>query len=431
MRTLYLRIIVTFTLTLLGSSVVMLLISAHLSRLAIGDLFEGSMKLQLRAAERIYETRGAQALADYLSENDAALKGKRYLTDAAGRDLVSGVDRSRMITMEFDFLGMPKKRDGQVAISRTSDDGRYHLVVVAPPPVALSRFAPYFLLLAAAITLLGWVLSAGIISPLRRVASAVDRFGRGDLSARVASDRRDEIGDLARSFNSMAERIQTLLTAERRLLQDVSHELRSPLARLSFAAELIKDTPDPEAATQRIRREIGRLTRLVASLLEVTSAEGDPSTRKSERLAVPALIEEIASDCGVEAEARDVRIETEIGAPAVVEGDPELLRRAIENVLRNAIRFAPENSSVLVQVEADAGKVAINVRDQGPGVPGAMLKRIFDPFHRVAESRGGDAGGVGLGLSIARRAVLLHHGEITAENASPGLRVKIIIPAVS
>jgi len=225
----------------------------------------------------------------------------------------------------------------------------------------------------------------------------------------------------------MAGRIETLLTAERRLLQDVSHELRSPLARLSFAAELMSDTASSQA-TGRVRREIERLSQLVGSLLEMTSAEGDPSSRKTRRVSIVELVREIAEDCKVESAVRNVQIDMQVHSKVFVDGDPELLRRAIENVLRNAIRFAPADSSVSVQLEQNAENVTLKVRDFGSGVPEEMLGRIFDPFFRVEESRDGATGGVGLGLSIARRAVQLHHGSLTAENADPGLQVNVMIP---
>jgi two-component system sensor histidine kinase CpxA len=220
------------------------------------------------------------------------------------------------------------------------------------------------------------------------------------------------------------------VTAERRLLQDVSHELRSPLARLSFAAELMKGADDPEAAASRMKREIARLSRLVAALLEVNSAEGDPSSRKTQRFLLTDLVREIVEDCAFEAEAHQVRIESMLDSAAIVEGDPELIRRAVENVVRNAIRFAPHDSAVMVRMADCPGNVVISIRDCGPGAPPELLSRIFDPFFRVDESRDGATGGAGLGLSIARRAVLLHHGEIIAENASPGLRVRTTIPRV-
>lgn len=431
MRTLFVRIVVTLVLTFVVSVIAVFWISGYITRRAMGDFIEGSMTLELRQAERIYKSGGPQDLAQYLNETDEALKGTRYLTDASGRDLVAGVDRSTLQPTGFGFLGFPKENQGQIVIVKTSDDGLFRLVVIVPPPLSLARFLPFFLLVAALIALLGWVLSIGIVSPLHRVAETVERFGRGDLSARVNSHRRDEIGDLGRSFDGMAERIETLLTAERRLLQDVSHELRSPLARLSFAAELMKEAEDPVAAAARVRREVDRLSSLVSTLIEMTSAEGDPSTRKRERVPISELVRQIAEDCAVEAKAHKVGVEADLRASAAVEGDPELLRRAIENVLRNAIRYSPSNAVVRLRLAEENGLVLIDVRDYGPGVPEDKLTRIFDPFYRVSDSRDSADGGIGLGLSIARRAILVHHGQIYARNATPGLEVKLQLPAIS
>jgi two-component system sensor histidine kinase CpxA len=200
--------------------------------------------------------------------------------------------------------------------------------------------------------------------------------------------------------------------------------------RLSFAAELMKNSADPEAAAQRMRREIARLSALVGSLLEVVGAEGDTSSRSIQRVQIVPLVEDIVDDGRFEAEARNVLIEAQINSSAIIQGNAELLRRAIENVLRNAIRFAHDSSQVILQVEDNAGSTTISVRDFGPGVPEEFLSRIFDPLFRVDESRDRAAGGIGLGLSIARRAILLHHGEVTAENAHPGLCVRINLPTV-
>jgi len=256
----------------------------------------------------------------------------------------------------------------------------------------------------------------------------VDRFGRGDLSARVHSRRRDEIGNLGRAFDEMAERMETLLTAERRLLQDISHELRTPLARLSFAAELSRTAEDRGAATMRLKKEINRLTDLVGALLQVTRVEGDPSSRNLTDLPLDAFLREVVDDCAVEAEARGCRVSLETAASLHFRGDRELLRRAMENIVRNAIRYAPEGTPVEVKLSSDHDDAAISVRDYGPGVPEAELPKIFKPFFRVDESRDSSTGGVGLGLAIAHRAVTVHHGTMTAKNAGPGLLVSIELP---
>jgi len=265
-------------------------------------------------------------------------------------------------------------------------------------------------------------------SPVRRLREVVDLFGRGDLSARAATGRRDEFGQLAVSFNKMAERIQTLLAAERRLLMDISHELRSPLARLGVAVELARSGEDRDHMLDRIEKEAQRLNELVGELLQVTRAEGDPSQRKSEPVLLDQLIGEVVEDCLIEAKMKGCRVEWKTTGPASVSGDPELLRRAVENVLRNAIRYAPHDTAVDVDLIRHGDSARMLIRDRGPGVPDESLARIFDAFYRVDSDRNRASGGVGLGLAIARRAVELHRGSLRAENMHPGLGVTIELP---
>jgi two-component system sensor histidine kinase CpxA len=228
----------------------------------------------------------------------------------------------------------------------------------------------------------------------------------------------------------MAERIQPLVTAERRLLQDVSHELRAPLARLNVAAELARTAPDRQAAIDRVQRDLDRLGSLVMQLIETTRAEGDPGAQRTATIDVASLVLHVAEDCGLDASRRNCKIEVSVSATSAVQGDPELLRRAVENVLRNAVQHAPENADVDVAVREHAAQAEIEIRDRGPGVPEDALTRIFDSFYRVDSSRTSSTGGIGLGLAIARRAVQLHQGTIRAENAFPGLRVTIALPIV-
>lgn len=248
------------------------------------------------------------------------------------------------------------------------------------------------------------------------------------FSARVAIRRKDEFGEVAKRFNEMGERIETLLAAERRLLEDVSHELWSPLARLQFALEMVRTAPERDVAVQKMRREIDRLGTLVGHLVEVTRAEGDPEARERRDVDLAGLVEEIVSDCRIEAEAKGCVIQWQCPAPIALRADTELLRRAMENVLRNGIRYAPEGSNVEVTLGARGGMVEFEVRDFGPGVPEEMITKIFQPFFRMDSSRTAATGGVGLGLLIVKRAVTLHRGEVKAENAAPGLRVKITLP---
>ena len=195
-----------------------------------------------------------------------------------------------------------------------------------------------------------YVLAWSLAKPVRALSETVVRFGQGDLGSRTNSTRRDELGDLARAFDRMADRIQTLLTAERRLLQDVSHELRSPLARLRFAAELAKSSPDPQAAFARVNKEIDRLATLVGELLQVTRAEGDPEARNVSAIDLGEFLKSIVEDCTIEAEAKGCRIDLLATDHIVWNGDRELLHRAVENVLRNAIHHAPSGTTIEVDL---------------------------------------------------------------------------------
>jgi signal transduction histidine kinase len=259
----------------------------------------------------------------------------------------------------------------------------------------------------------------------------IDQFGKGDLSARVISQRRDEIGGLARSFNAMAERLQTLVVSERQLLEDISHELRSPLTRLNFAVRLARTAPEPSAALDRVQREVERITSLVSQIVELTRIEGDPLAHRTEVVPIGEIISETVSDCRLEAEIRGCSIHLEGQLSAEVSGDRELIRRALENVLRNAIRYSPQKTAVDVVIGQNGRSATITIRDYGPGVATQALPHIFKPFFRAEEARDAESGGVGLGLSIAQRAVKLHRGNITAENANPGLRVQIALPVIS
>ena len=267
-----------------------------------------------------------------------------------------------------------------------------------------------------------------LTSPVRRLRTAVECFGRGDFSARAETDRKDELGQLAGSFNQMADRIQTLLSAERRLLLDISHELRSPLARLSVAIELARSGENREGMLDRIQKEADRLNELVAELLQVTRVEGDPSMQKTETVRLDELLGDLVYDSLIEAQAKDVRLLLKAPLPVTINGDEELLRRAIENVIRNAIRYAPPGTSLDIELTRSADCIRILVRDYGPGVPDEALPRIFDAFYRVDSDRNRASGGLGLGLAIARRAVELHKGKLAARNANPGLLVTIELP---
>jgi signal transduction histidine kinase len=226
----------------------------------------------------------------------------------------------------------------------------------------------------------------------------------------------------------MADRLQQLIVSERRLLGDISHELRSPLARLKFAIKLARTSPDTKSSLDRIERDVDRIAALVADIVEMNFIECGPAGQEAEIARAADIMDDVIRDCAVEAEIHGRRIAVTGRLAGEVEGNRELLRRAVENVLRNGIRYSPQHSTIDVSFSENTHTATISVRDYGPGVPKDALTHIFDPFFRVEEARDANGGGSGLGLSIAKQAVQVHHGTITAENASPGLRVQITIP---
>jgi two-component system sensor histidine kinase CpxA len=416
----------TVVLSLAGFVATSVLLSSRSSHRR--DFVPNSIAMQVDDARLAYEEGGPEKLARYLKRLERFFPDEHLLTDADGRDLVSGEDRSELLDRAETPPPWPysPSRDRHVHV-HPSDDGRYRFVILFRPRVEVWGFLPYYLWILLIVALLCYILAVHLASPLRNLRRAMDRFGRGDLSARAHSSRKDEIGDLARAFDRMAERIETLLTAERRLLQDVSHELRSPLARLGFAIELARTTDDRELALGRIKKDVGRLSVLVDELLQLTRAEGDPSSRTRKEVVLSDLLRSLVEDCTPEAEAKGCRLNLLLEG-VTIRGDRELLRRAVENILRNAIRHAPEGTSVEVSLRESSGSAVIAIRDHGTGVPEEYLGRIFKPFFRVDDDRSRSSGGVGLGLSIARRAIGLHRGQVSARNEDPGLCVTIELP---
>lgn len=324
-------------------------------------------------------------------------------------------------------------------------DGRRLAVVVAlsRPPGLLELLEPRVLAprVAALVLVLGVLafgLAGHLVRPLGAVREAARRLATGDLTARIGrpvAGRRDEIGQLARDFDAMAERLQALVAAQRRLLGDVSHELRSPLARLRVAAELLREGAgrDSNEAIERIEREVTRVDELVAQLLTLSRLEAGVEVERTP-VDLEALLEEVGADAELEARKRGCEVRVDAPAAAFVAGSTRLLRSAVENVVRNAVHYTAPGTTVrlalTVEGDGDDRRALIRVSDSGPGVPESALDRLFDPFFRVEEARERGPGGSGLGLAIASRAVRLHGGTITARNGpSGGLVVEIAVPA--
>jgi len=286
--------------------------------------------------------------------------------------------------------------------------------------------------------LICYVLARYISSPIRVLQSAAQKLAEGDLEARVGptvSGRRDETGELGHDFDRMADRIQTLLDTQRRLLRDISHELRSPLARLNVSLGLARKQAGAEAigSLDRIEREAERLNELIGELTTLARLEAGSQRIVPEPIDLRVLVEQVVQDANFEGQPRGRRVELGQTQSVVLQGSPELIRRAVENVVRNGVYYTAKDTAVRVDLMraegTDGSRARIRVRDHGPGVPEADLDAILRPFFRVADARDRERGGSGIGLAISHRAVSLHHGTLRATNASGGgLVVEIDLP---
>jgi signal transduction histidine kinase len=427
-KSLYFGVFIAMVTTLSLSFLVFRSISVRLERKHFDPVYDRLDQLQMETAIRILDSEGSEALGNYLQGLDRLSGAHHYLLNAHAIDLVDGENRIALLPPPPASQWRIRTGARSVASQRSEDEKYWFAAVGKPSRPQLWTFLPYYFLVIGATGVLCWLASVAVVSPLRRIASSTARFGQGDLSVRVRSGRRDEIGQLGNSFNEMAERLQRMIVSERRLLADISHELRSPLARLKFAVKLARTSTDTDAALDRINRDVDRIASLVAGIVEITLVEGDPGDHGAQIVRIEEVLDEVINDCIVEAQASNCRIVLSGRPSGEILGNRELLRRALENVLRNGIRYSPAEAAIDVTIVEDSDSAAIAIRDYGPGVPDSTLTRIFDPFFRVEEARNALGGGSGLGLSITKRAVLVHHGTVTAENAFPGLCVHINIP---
>jgi signal transduction histidine kinase len=398
-----------------------------MDRVSIQPIFQTMDRIELQDARSALENGGLPALRTYLARLDADFGGTHLLLDRSGRDVENGVNH-------FDLLPPAPlthargDRNGIFTLEQQSADGAYWFIATKQSESV--SFLSFYLLIIGIVLSLGALCTGYIVLPLRRTAAIVGSFGVGNMGVRIRAKRKDEIGILARSYDSMADRIEGAFKRERQLLQDISHELRAPLARLSFSTKLARTAEDQQAALDEVKRDLDRLGFLVSELtaLSISPLGGGEDDRQNTLMDLETMVAESVHDCRLESTAKQCSIACTGSAPELILGRPEDLKRAIDNVLRNAVRYSPQGATIEVVLKQSAEWSTISVRDFGPGVPKDLLDRIFDPFFQVDPARSASQTNLGLGLCIARRAIESHHGVISAMNASPGLRISLAVP---
>lgn len=298
--------------------------------------------------------------------------------------------------------------------------------------------------------ILSWFLARSLSKPVLTIKKATVALAKGDLSARVhnLTTRKDELGELARSFNQMAEQLECNVNAQQRLLGDVSHELRSPLTRLQMALALIDENNDNEQMRQqyleRCQLEVSRLDKMLAEVLVLSRLENTVQKLQKEKFDFTLLINNIVEDAQFIADEKNIIIEvifieTTQNRNIQICADSALLSSAISNVLLNAIKYSPAGSQIKVSIEVinkqGEQQLSLSILDQGPGVPEQALVQLFTAFYRVSSARDRQTGGTGLGLAIAKQAIIAHDGTINAINVNrshndknDGLMVNIKLP---
>ncbi|MCB1024156.1 MAG: HAMP domain-containing protein [Acidobacteria bacterium] len=407
-----------------------------------------SINLNSATAVQIYENEGIDGLQEYFDRQ----KNKRRINSIGffkkDRQLIAGdldyvnmddlFDRATA-TNEPEFLELPDKIFGAKKIVLENGETYFYVIELkrfSPPPFFTAKLMLQGLVVLFMTGLVCYALARYLAAPISKLREATQKFASGELEARVgnkAGKRGDELACLANDFDEMAERIQTLITSEKRLTQDISHELRSPLARMNVALEIARAKSNPETATliERLEKESGRLNDLIGQLLTLSKLETGSQSFDMHEINLSKLVEQIVSDADFEAQAAGRSVEITQIDKSVVFGNEQLICSAVENVLRNAVRYTKPDSAVQVSVENVNGSSIVKIRDFGEGVPESDLGKMFRPFYRVQEARDRKSGGIGLGLAIAERAVNSHNGKISAKNVDDqGLLVEISLPTV-
>lgn len=401
-----------------------------------------STQIQTQNATQIYENEGAAGLDVFLKrlENSDRVVTTGYFLgeqQISGSQLPENTSELVKKTLESDKVEYDVTETETVFAEKVAlKNGQTAVFAIQweRPRFPQTDWKTRILQILAAVFTTGLVcygLARYLVAPIVKLQAAAKNLSAGDLQTRIELKRRDELGKLAQDFNQMAQRIESLVLSQKTLNRDISHELRTPLARLGVALELARTKSNGETHPhlERIERESYRLNEMISQILTLSKLETGLGNFQASRVNLAKIIKEVVADANFETSNGSKQIEITENQESYVEGNERLLQSAIENVVRNAVKYTPENSVVKVALTKENGTAKISVRDYGKGVEENKLKDLFRPFYRVDEARERKSGGVGLGLAITERAVSAHGGKVWAENAGGGgLIVKIELP---
>ena len=449
MRTLFLRIFLSFWAAML----LVLLSTAGVAWYRLSQVQSISIRQLGEDAEAALYAGGVPAMQKWLADVQRRYPGRGIYVvgqdgeDILGRELPRPLSSYARRMRNAGFFGVgvvPSRRNDPLLLTPlfTDRDGSVYTVMIdtADWPISALRDTDVrLLLLAFALVVSGlvcWWLARYVSKPVERLQAGARALAAGNLETRVGEDfsrRHDELGVLARDFDVMADHLRTLIASKEALLRAMSHELRSPLARMRVALGLARrEGADLARQFDRIELETERLDTIIGQMLQLSHLRVVEHSLPRTPLDLTGLIGEVVEDARLEANAVQKRVEWQPGPTVNIGADRDLLRSAVENVLRNAVRFTARDTAVSVSLDRTGDNVHIDIEDRGPGIPESELQRVFEPFYRVAESRDRDSGGTGLGLAITSRIIGLYGGDVRARNRDGGgLGVRITLPAES
>ncbi len=455
MRSLFLKIFFYFLLIIVLVTATVIALSFLRDRefppISHQDFARQAISEYGRSAILSYEKKGEDGFNHYTDKLRRKTGIKLRLFDQNGKPLTQ-----KRIPHRIQQMALQAKRSGEVVFPKfgarnvlaamvTGDSKIPYLVAISlpgqPPPqhlikeISRSFFGWRILVLLIITASVCYFLARSLTAPIGRLRLATKEFAAGKLSTRIGDkiSGKNEIAELATDFDEMAEKIETLVDRQKDLLRDISHELRSPLTRLGIALELARQQQKDNSQTkslQRIELETERMNHMIGQLLNLAKLENSSNSEFSgQPFDLVVLLQELTADANYEAKNRGCAVELNAPEKQHINGTKDLLAQALENIIRNAINYTAENSTVTVTLSTEKSSLKVSVADHGKGVPDAALPKLFEPFYRVAAARDRQSGGTGIGLAIAERAIKLHHGTISAKNCpAGGLIVEITLP---